>query len=130
LEKKETSTGLHGEVMLKDCLIEKASSGSSKVPFGIKITKDDKILLLAVDKEVLQEEWIKDILESLDKPPSQIQQNKRETRILRAQKKVGGSLATTAAGKKIIKEFLGTEGYKGIKILKQIVVDVDGKKKS
>jgi len=42
---------------------------------------------------------------------------------------MGSSVATSAAGKKLIKEFLGEEGYSGIKILKCISSGLDGKKK-
>jgi len=128
---RESSTVIKGEISLKDAKIEKYAAGTTKTTFALKIAKEDKTLLIAAEKESLQEEWLADLQENADKPPASAPPNsgRKETRMLRAQKKVGGSIATSAAGKKIIREALGTEGYKGITIIKTVVTTVDGKKK-
>jgi len=54
----------------------------------------------------------------------------KKGKTLRVQKRVGGTIATSTAGKKIIKEALGSDGYKGIKIIKLVATAVHGKKKA
>jgi len=131
LEKKESSTAIIGEISVKDATVEKINSGLPKNIFAFNITKDDKTVQIAAEKESLQEEWFNVLIESATKPPHELPTcARKETRMLRAQKRVGGTIATSAAGKKIIKEALGTEGYKGISIIKKVVTAVDGKKKS
>jgi len=49
--------------------------------------------------------------------------------MIKVQKRVGTTVATSTAGKKLIKEALGEEGYRGIKIMKKLVTSIDGKKK-
>jgi len=130
LEKKETATAILGEISLKDTKIEKVPSKSI---FIIKITKDDKSWQISTEKETLCDEWINELIQNSLKPPSSVPltpTGRKETRMLRAQKKVGGSIATSTAGKKIIREALGTEGYKSISIVKKVVCAVDGKKKA
>jgi len=128
---KETSTAILGEIFLKDAIIEKLTV-LPKSNFVIKITKDDKLWQISTEKETVCDEWINELIQNAQKPPSipLIPTNRKETRILRAQKKVGGTIATSAPGKKIIREALGTEGYKSISIVKKIVDAVDGKKKA
>jgi len=49
---------------------------------------------------------------------------------MRFKKNVGGSVATSGAGKGIIKEFLGKDGVKLLDIVKMIVTLHEGKKKA
>jgi hypothetical protein len=49
---------------------------------------------------------------------------------MRIKKTVGGNMATTSAGKALIKEFVGKDGVKIIDIVKKVVVIYDNKKKS
>jgi len=128
-KKKETATAILGEISLKDAKIEKVP----KTNFVIKITKDDKSWQISTEKEIVCDEWINELIQNTQKPPSSAPltpTGRKETRMLRAQKKVGGSIATSTAGKKIIREALGTEGYKSISIVKKVVSAVDGKKKA
>jgi len=54
---------------------------------------------------------------------------KEQSNLLKAQKRMGSSVATSVPGKMIIKDFLGEGGYSGIKIMKRISTRLDGKKK-
>jgi len=73
-----------------------------KSNFVIKITKDDKLWQISTEKETVCDEWINELIQNAQKPPSTplILTNRKETRILRAQKKVGRTIATSAPGKK------------------------------
>jgi len=48
---------------------------------------------------------------------------------MRLKKNVGGNVATSSAGKTLIKEFVGKDGVKIIDIVKKIVTIHDSKKK-
>jgi len=127
-KKKEMSTTILGEIVLKDAKIEKVLG--PKTSFVFKITKDDKLWHILSEKEIIYDEWFNEIIQNAQKFASTTPIcSRKETRIFRAQKKVGGSIATSAAGKKIIREALGVEGYKSISIVKKVVIAVDGKKK-
>jgi len=49
---------------------------------------------------------------------------------MRIKKNVGGSVATSAAGKSLIKEFLGKDGVKLLDIVKKVITLYEGKKKA
>jgi len=100
-KKKESSTAITGEISVKDATVEKINSGLPKNIFAFNITKDDKTVQIAAEKESLQEEWFNVLIESATKPPHELPTcARKETRMLRAQKRVGGTIATSAAGKK------------------------------
>jgi len=48
---------------------------------------------------------------------------------MRIKKNVGGSVATSGAGKGLIKEFLGKDGVKLLDLVKKIITIHEGKKK-
>jgi len=50
--------------------------------------------------------------------------------LLELKKSVGGKIATSSVGKKIIKEIIGQDGVKILAILKQILTDLYGKEKA
>jgi len=99
-KKKESATAILGEISLKDTKIEKVPVSKY---FIIKITKDDKSWQISTEKEIICDEWINELIQNSQKPPSSAPltpTGRKETRMLRAQKKVGGSIATSTAGKK------------------------------
>jgi len=126
-QKKESSTTLSGELIYKDANVEKVPGPTSKYSFGLKITANDKTITIATKNEVTQQTWYKDLTEGV---PAVVNQSAKKGKNLRVQKRVGGAVATSAAGKRIIKEAVGVEGYKGVKIIKQLVTILYGKKKS
>jgi len=126
-KKKVSSTRLSGQITFKDATIEKVASGTSKYSFGIKITQADKSVTLATQNESVQQVWFTDMTEGIT---TSSQTMAKQGKTLRVQKRVGGSIAGSSAGKKLIKEVIGPEGYKGIKIIKKVVSSLDGKKKA
>jgi len=85
-KKKETATAILGEISLKDAKIEKVP----KTNFVIKITKDDKSWQISTEKEIVCDEWINELIQNTQKPPSSAPltpTGRKETRMLRAQKK-------------------------------------------
>jgi len=55
-KKKESSTAITGEISVKDATVEKINSGLPKNIFAFNITKDDKTVQIAAEKESLQED--------------------------------------------------------------------------
>jgi len=128
LWKKKDSTSFKNSFSVRNAKLEKTTSGIPKNTYGIIITTDQSITI-ASDKESVIDSWITDLSASITKPQTSVDLKKEQSNMMKAQKKMGSSVATSAAGKKLIKEFLGEEGYSGIKILKCISSGLDGKKK-
>jgi hypothetical protein len=55
---------------------------------------------------------------------------KKQSTAMRIKKNVGGNVATTSAGKSLIKEFVGKDGVKIIDIVKKVVAIYENKKKA
>jgi len=127
-QKKESSTRLSGNMLLKDISIEKMNGPSNKYSFGLKISNPEKSIAISTPNESLQLLWFKDLTEGVSSVSNQ--SPARQGKTLRVQKRVGGTIATSTAGKKIIKEALGQDGYKGIKVIKTVINTIHGKKKA
>jgi len=126
-QKKESSTRLSGNISIKEPVVEKINGPSNKYSYALKISNNDKSISISTQNESLLLLWFKDLTEGVTSVSNQ--SPARQGKTLRVQKRVGGTIASSTAGKKIIKA-LGADGYKGIKILKLVVNSVHGKKKS
>eukprot|EP01124_Arcella_intermedia_P012467 TRINITY_DN18805_c0_g1_i1.p1 TRINITY_DN18805_c0_g1~~TRINITY_DN18805_c0_g1_i1.p1 ORF type:complete len:319 (-),score=84.50 TRINITY_DN18805_c0_g1_i1:13-969(-) len=129
---REHSTTIQGELAITGATVEKSPSMNSKNLLAFTVKVADKALVLGAEKEADMEEWM-NLMKGTTPPesaPDSTAKPKKDTRMLRAQKKVGGTMATTAAGKKVIREALGPDNYKAMMTLKKVVAALDGKKKA
>jgi len=106
----------------------------TKKKFGIEIDNGE-IFLLALENEEERKDWHTAISENLGKEPGTASTDragvkKKQSASMRFKKNIGGNMATTSAGKGLIKEFVGKDGVKIIDIVKKIVTIYDSKKKS
>lgn len=129
LWKKKELTTFKNSLSLVNAKVEKTSINVPKSCYGLTISNEQSVTLVA-DKESVIDSWIADITAASSKPPTTIDFKKEQSNMMKAQKKVGSSVATSAAGKKIIRDTLGEDGYAGIRIIKKLTNGLDGKKKS
>jgi len=104
----------------------------TKKKFGIELDTNGEIFLLALENEEERKEWHTAISDNLEKEPGSSNSGikKKQSTAMRLKKNVGGNMATSSAGKSLIKEFVGKDGVKLIDIVKKAVAIYDSKKKS
>jgi len=105
-----------------------------KKKFGIDVEIGTDIYTLALDTEEERKEWYTGINENHDKEPGTGaaggSTKKKQSAAMRFKKNVGGNVATSTAGKSLIKEFVGKDGVKLLDIVKKIITLHEGKKKA
>jgi len=127
---KQNSSELGGPIVIQGTTI--TSTDEHKKKFAIKIAKESATEFVAFDTEEARKEWLTALKANVDKEPGKGDRTKakKQSTVMRMKKKAGSSVATSAAGKGLIKEFLGKDGVRLIDIIKQIITLYDGKKKS
>jgi len=105
-----------------------------KKKFAIEIEFNGESYLIATENEEERKDWHTAISENQDKDPggnsTSASGKKKQSTAMRLKKNVGGNVATSSAGKTLIKEFVGKDGVKIIDIVKKIVTIHDSKKKA
>jgi len=95
-------------------------------------TATGDIFLIATDTEDERKDWLSAFEENQDKEPGSgsASTKKKQSTAMRLKKNVGGNVATSSAGKSLIKEFVGKEGVKILDIVKKVVTLHENKKKA
>jgi len=89
--------------------------------------------LVSFDMESERGEWLTALKANLDKDVGmgdKTKSKKTQSVAMRIKKKAGGTIATSSAGKGMIKEFLGKDGIKLLDLVKQVITNYEGKKKA
>jgi len=107
---------------------------SIKKKYGIEIESNGETNLIALETEEERKDWHTAISENVDKEPGSASSGggakKKQSTSMRFKKNVGGNVATSSAGKTLIKEFVGKDGVKVIDIVKKTVTLYESKKKA
>eukprot|EP01123_Difflugia_compressa_P007122 TRINITY_DN1964_c0_g1_i1.p1 TRINITY_DN1964_c0_g1~~TRINITY_DN1964_c0_g1_i1.p1 ORF type:complete len:302 (+),score=73.63 TRINITY_DN1964_c0_g1_i1:154-1059(+) len=129
-KKKDPETS--GPILLKDFTVK--MNDEHKKKFGFEIASGGETYIFAFEEEDKRKEWIAAIEEHRGKEVGHSAGSdhgkKKQSTAMRVKKNVGGSVATSSAGKGMIKEFLGKDGVKLLDIVKKVVTLQDGKKKA
>lgn len=120
-------------IVIQGATIDKTDEHKKKL--AIKITKGSEEDFVAFDTEEARTEWLTALKANVDKEvgvgTEQTSKSKKsQSTAMRLKKKAGTSVATSSAGKGLIKEFLGKDGVKLIDLVKQVITIYEGKKKA
>lgn len=128
---KQKDPELSEPFIIKNATVE--STDEHKKKFAIKITNGGEVAFVALETDELRTEWITALKANLDKDVGMGDRGrakKAQSTAMRLKKKAGSSVATSSAGKGLIKEFLGKDGVKLIDLVKQVITTYEGKKKA
>jgi len=109
------------------------STDEHKKKLAIKITFGAEENLVAFDTEAERGEWLTARKANIDKEigkGDKAKSKKTQSAAMRMKKAAGSSVATSSAGKSLIKEFLGKDGIRLISLIKQVITIHEGKKKA
>jgi len=127
---KQKETDLVGPIALKGSKIEATDEFKKKSAFKITLENGSDHFCCTED-DTKRKEWIAALEKNKEKDVgSQGTGKKKQSAAMRVQKSVGGTVATSGAGKGIIKDFLGKEGVRLIEIIKKVITIYEGKKKA
>jgi len=132
---KKKSLELTGPIILKDAVISINDEHKKKI--AIQVATGGDTFLFAFEDEDKRKDWLVALEEHKTKEVSSPANSvgstpgkKKQSTSMRIKKNVGGSVATSGAGKGLIKEFLGKDGVKLLDIIKKVITIHDGKKKA
>jgi hypothetical protein len=128
---KQKDPELSEPIIIKGATVE--STDEHKKKFAIKITLGSDETLISFDSEAERAEWLSALKANTDKEVGfgdKAKSKKTQSAAMRIKKAAGSSVATSSAGKGLIKEFLGKDGIKLIDLIKQVITIHEGKKKA
>eukprot|EP01125_Pyxidicula_operculata_P001564 TRINITY_DN11417_c0_g1_i1.p1 TRINITY_DN11417_c0_g1~~TRINITY_DN11417_c0_g1_i1.p1 ORF type:complete len:303 (+),score=83.26 TRINITY_DN11417_c0_g1_i1:36-944(+) len=127
---KKKDPELEGPIVFTGANI--AKNDEHKKKFAISVTLNGEENLISFDDEATRKEWMEALEAGKDKEPGVGKgKNKvKQSRAMRLKKNITGSVATSAAGKGLIKEFLGKDGVRLLEIIKEIITIYEGKKQA
>jgi len=130
---KKKEPELDGPILLKDATI--SVNDEHKKKFAFQVITGGTTYVFSFEDEEKRNEWLAAVQENKGKEVGGSSSGggagkKKQSTAMRIKKNVGGSVATSGAGKGLIKEFLGKDGVKLLDIVKKIVTLHEGKKKS
>jgi len=129
LKGKQEDTSSKKDILLAGCEI-KVSEPVHKKDFVFSITTPYEELLFSVVSEKKLNQWLEKLNEVKDKEVTVQTKKRKQGKLMRISKSVGGKVATSAAGKKIIKDMIGKDGVKVITIVKNVIADLYDKNKA
>jgi len=130
-KEKQKSIELYGPIVIQGTKLE--STDEHKKKFSIKVTLGDTVDVIAFESEEMRAEWLEALTGNLDKDVGmgdRSMSKKSQSTSMRLKKKAGSSVATSSAGKSLIKEFLGKDGIRMIDIVKKVITIHENKKKA
>jgi len=129
--KRESDETIRGHVFLTNAEITPMKYKNRKYVLKLQ-ANDETPVYIDFDDETEREEWTEECKKKRDDPPSfeTSKERKRVGRMMRLKKNLGGKIATSAAGKSLIKDMLGPTTITVINILKELIESKDGKKKA
>jgi len=118
-------------IMLGGCLIEIIDPIHKKDFVFQIVTPDNDTFIFSTSNQETLNNWFENLNVEKDKPPVVSETTrKKQGKLLRVTKSVGGKVATSSAGKKIIRDMIGKDGVKLITIIKKVIEDLFDKSKS
>jgi len=125
---KKKGSGLEGPLVFKNGIITPCEEEKKK--FVLKI-KGESEFLIAFDDDKERKQWKEAMEANLDKDPGAGKGKKvKQSRAMRMKKNISGTMATSSAGKGLIKEFMGKDGVRLLDIVKTVITLHEGKKKA
>jgi len=103
---------------------------SIKKDFVFALVTQYEELLFSVLNEKKLNQWIEKLNDVKDKEVTIQTKKRKQGKLMRISKSVGGKVATSAAGKKIIKDMIGKDGVKVISVIKNVLTDLYDKNKA
>jgi len=131
---KKKDPELNGPVLLKGATIGNNEDHKKKI--ALQIVLSDDIHILAFEDDGKKKEWMAALEDNKNKEvgggssQSDTSGKKKQSTSMRIKKNVSSGVATSSAGKSLIKEFLGKDGVKLLDLVRKIVTLQDGKKKA
>jgi hypothetical protein len=118
-------------IKLNGCKIEESGDKKKSNSFSLVLSSGDRIQLAAADEPSMRS-WIEAINENKDKEIGTLSQGakKKQSRLMRLKKNLGGKVATSHAGKAMIRDFVGPDIEAVLETIKKVIELVDGKKKA
>jgi len=86
-----------------------------------------KNIFFATQDDVILQTWMEALNVEKEKPFVPIETKKKQGKFVRVKKSVGGKIATSSIGKKIIREMIGKDGVKLLSIIKKIITELHNK---
>lgn len=129
-KKKQKDPELSQPIVIKGATLEPSED---KKKFIVKISLGGKEELIGFDSDTERSDWLTALKGNLDKDVGKGDKTlskKSQSVSMRLKKGAVSSVATSSAGKGLIKEFLGKDGIKLIELVKQIITQYEGKKKA
>jgi len=127
---KQKDPELSDPIVIKGATLE---ASEDKKKFIIKISLGGKDQLICFDSDSERSEWLTALKTNLDKDVGKgdaTKSKKTQSVAMRLKKGAASSVATSSAGKGLIKEFLGKDGISLLDLIKQVVTNYEGKKKA
>jgi len=93
-------------------------------------THENEVYLFSTSDETGLNTWVEALSVEKDKPIVTIESKKKQSKFMRDKKNVGGKIATSSVGKKIIREMIGKDGVKLLSIIKTVIGALHGKEKA
>jgi len=117
------------DILLAGCEIA-ISEPLHKKDFVFKVVTPYEELFFSAINEKKLNQWIELLNDAKDKEVTVQTRRRKQSRMMRVSKSIGGKVATSSAGKKIIKDMVGKDGVKVISIVKRAVSDVYDKNRA
>jgi len=117
------------DIILANCEIKVSDPIHKKDHVFIIVTQYEE-LLFAASSEKTRNRWMEKLNEVKNKEVTVQTKKRKQGKLMRVSKSVGGKVATSSAGKKIIKDMIGKDGVKVINILKDTLTDLFDKTKA
>jgi len=117
------------DILLSGCEVRIAEPVHRKDYVFILVTPYEELLFAVNDEDSLNQ-WISSINDCKDKTVTVQTKKRKQGKLMRVTKSVGGKVATSSAGKKIIKDMIGKDGVKVINIIKKVVTDLYDKNRA
>jgi len=126
--KQEDQSSLK-DILLKGCEVKK-SEPMHKKDHVFSITTQYEEMFFALTEEKVLNDWIEKINDCKNKDVTVQTKKRKQGKLMRVSKSVGGKVATSSAGKKILRDMIGKDGVKIISIIKKVITDVYDKSKA
>jgi len=133
-KKRQDAYEAKGPVLIKGSLVESTEEFKKKLAVKITVTAEDDLVVIALSTEEERKSWVSALMVGSSKEIGALSPAIRlklsQSRSMALKKNLGGTVATSAGGKSIIKEFLGKDSVEIINIIKSLITTYETKKKA
>jgi len=135
---KKASEKIVGPIMIKDAVVsvsnDHPNTKKKKIAFKVTAPQEDNsshTFFFSVKDEETRNSWMNAITENISKDAVDIISTVKvkQSATMRVKKNVSSAVASSSAGKEVIRKFVGKKALRSIDIIKDIVLKTTGDKK-